>query len=54
MRKREGQSFGSTILMGIVNPLFAIFGKNSANGAKTTIHCAISDDIANQSGLYFE
>lgn len=53
MRSRDNQSIFTKILLLFLRPLVGLFGISSADGAKTTIHCATSEDIPNQSGLYF-
>lgn len=52
-RKRENQTWLASMLMSIFRPLVNLFGKSTSDGAKTTIHCATSDDIPSQSGSYF-
>lgn len=37
----------------ILSPIAWMFLKNSRQGAQTTIHCAIDDDIPNHNGQYF-
>ena len=48
-------TIGSKLMMcAIRNCLGKLFGKTAKNGAQTTIHCACSKEVANQSGSYFE
>ncbi len=37
-----------------MRPMLSFFAKTSIQGAQTTIHCAVSDEIPNQSGSYYE
>ena len=37
----------------LVAPFYAIFTKSCEEGAQTTIHCAVSDDIVQYNGCYF-
>lgn len=46
-------SYFVKFLMSMIRPLVGIFGINSDEGAKTTIHCATSDEIPSQNGKYF-
>ncbi|XP_071832275.1 retinol dehydrogenase 13-like isoform X2 [Apostichopus japonicus] len=39
--------------MTILGPIFWLFVKSPKQGAQTTIHCAISEDLESTSGLYF-
>lgn len=41
------------LLFNIFRPLFWLFYKNRKQGAQTTIHCAVDDDIPNNNGKYF-
>lgn len=52
-RKRDGQSWFASIALAIMRPFVNLFGKTTEDGAKTTIHCATSDEIPSQSGSYF-
>lgn len=49
----EESSFFDKFLMSIIRPLVGIFGIRSDEGAKTTIHCATSDEIPSHNGKYF-
>lgn len=51
--KREGDAGTMQKVMGCIRPLVKAFGKSANDGAKTTIHCAVSPDIPSQSGSYF-
>ena len=46
--------FSQKLLMVAARPLVKLFGKSSSQGAQTTIHCAIAQEVVNQNGLYFE
>lgn len=51
-----GRSFDETYFQGatwMFSGLFRIFLKSTEQGARTTIFCALSDKIANESGLYY-
>lgn len=39
--------------MAVLGPIFWMFVKTPVQGAQTTIHCAVSEDLENVSGLYF-
>jgi len=49
----EGLTFLVPIFLKIVHPIWCIISKTSAEGAQTTIHCAVSDDVLEYSGSYF-
>jgi len=51
--KKEGETGTMQKMMVCMRPLVKVFGKSANDGAKTTIHCAVSPDIPSQSGLYF-
>lgn len=53
LRFRDNQSIFTKMLLLLLKPLVGLFGISSSEGAKNTIHCATSDEIPNQSGLYF-
>lgn len=37
-----------------IRPLMKTFMKSTDEGAQTTLHCAVSDDVANDTGLYYD
>ncbi len=41
------------VLSGILRPCVRLFGLSVADGAKTTIYCATSDEIPKNNGKYF-
>ena len=41
------------ILLHIMMPIFMMISKTSKEGAQTTLHCAIDDDVPNHNGKYF-
>jgi hypothetical protein len=47
-------TIGSKLMMFTARPLVKLFGKSTKSGAETTIHCACSEEVTKQSGLYFE
>lgn len=53
--RNRGQDSSAFIkfLMAFIRPMVGIFGISSDDGAKTTIHCATSDEIPSQNGKYF-
>jgi retinol dehydrogenase-12 len=53
-RTRQEATFKRKVLLWMSIPLVKLFGKNAADGAKTTIYCATSDDVPNHNGKYFE
>jgi len=53
-REREDKPLSFKILHAFLIPIVYLFGKSSKEGAQTTIHCCISDEIPNQNGSYFE
>jgi retinol dehydrogenase-12 len=53
-RERDDKPLTFRVLTAFIKPFFYLFGKSSKEGAQTTIHCCISDDIPNQNGSYFE
>lgn len=53
MRKRDGNNGLMARIMNLGNPIIKYLAATSTDGAKTTIHCAVSPDIPSQSGLYF-
>lgn len=53
-RDRDGRDYLSAFFMYLLRPFIRIFGKSVRQGASTTIHCAISNEVLKQSGLYFE
>ena len=53
-RERENMSVGSKLMMFAARPLVKLFGKSAKSGAETSIHCACSEEVLKQSGLYFE
>ena len=54
IRTDPNSSLFSRFLAAITMPLFVLFGKNSIEGAATTIHCAIDEEVPNHSGAYYE
>ncbi len=52
-RKRENQGTCMTFLTCCCWPCVKCCAKSSADGAKTTIHCATHPDVPSQSGSYF-
>jgi retinol dehydrogenase-12 len=40
-------------LLFLAQPIYSVFTKSSEQGAQTTIHCAVSDNIIQYSGCYF-
>jgi len=53
-RKRDNQGCFMSFITCFFWPCLKCCGKSSADGAKTTIHCATSPDVPSQSGSYFE
>lgn len=49
----RGITLKSIIFM-IIAPLAWFIAKDCKQGAQTTIHCAVADDISQHSGKYFE
>jgi NAD(P)-dependent dehydrogenase (short-subunit alcohol dehydrogenase family) len=49
---REGWTWKS-ILVTLAIPIFYIFTKSSKEGAQTTLHCALDDDVPEYNGQYF-
>ena len=45
-------TMGGKLMMFAARPLVKLFGKSTKSGAETTIHCATSEEILKQSGLY--
>jgi len=41
------------LLVRLIYPIFCIFTKTPEQGAQTTIHCSLADDIFNYNGHYF-
>lgn len=41
------------ILLKIFYPIFCMLTKSPFEGAQTTIHCAIADDVPEHNGCYF-
>jgi hypothetical protein len=37
----------------IAQPIYWVFTKSSDQGAQTTIHCAVADDVSQNNGCYF-
>lgn len=53
-RNRVEESSGSKkFMMKLMKPMVKLFGLNRADGAKTTIYCATSDQVPSQNGKYF-
>jgi len=52
-RKREDQTGIIAKIFNYCGPLINLLSTKASDGAKTTIHCAVSPDIPSQSGLYF-
>ena len=40
-------------LMKLAWPVWTMLTKNASEGAQTTIHCAIADDLEKYNGFYF-
>ena len=54
-RDREGLSFGYKVILNVIGrPLMHLFGKSCKDGAKTSIYCALADDVVKHSGAYYE
>jgi len=53
-RSRQEASTLMRFMYALSRPLVKIFAVSSADGAKTTIHCATHPEVANQSGSYYE
>jgi retinol dehydrogenase-12 len=55
IRDRGSRSFASNFVINVIFKQFVnAFGKTAKQGALTSIHCATSEDIPNQSGAYFD
>jgi retinol dehydrogenase-12 len=49
----EGNHCCASVLLIILYPIFLVFFKSSKQGAQTTIHCSIADDLEKFNGFYF-
>lgn len=50
------RNFDRTIIPGttfFINHILWLFFKNPQQGAQTTIHCAVDENAANETGLYY-
>jgi len=49
----EGLFFLVPIVVKLGYPLYSVISKTSWEGAQTTIHCAVSDEVLKYNGYYF-
>ena len=53
LREYEGKLTLVSIFYFILSPILNFLMKTCKQGAQTTIHCAVSDEIPDRNGLYF-
>lgn len=51
-RSRDDQSLWTSLLQ-LTMPIARLFAKTKDDGAKTSVHCAVSDEVPSQTGSYF-
>jgi NAD(P)-dependent dehydrogenase (short-subunit alcohol dehydrogenase family) len=51
--ENNGAKKSYVCLFKVMKPVFSVFAKNSAEGAQTTIYCAVDDKVPQQNGEYF-
>ena len=52
-RTRQDASGVKKAMMVMMRPCVRLFGLSVADGAKTTVHCATSEDVPKDNGKYF-